>query len=120
MYQTLQDTDSSVVNYGTSADSLTSSASGSSSTYLETYDHLVILADLLPNTSYYYSVGDGDSSMSDVFSFHTPPTSASEEGANVNFAFFGDMGLVNGENTRTYLQQLVDDNQSKYGIKLGG
>ena len=110
MWQTKEDTDSTIVNYGTSADSLDSSETGSSSTYLETYDHVVVINDLELDTTYFYNVGDGVTT-SEVFSFKTPPASDSDEGSSLKFVFFGDMGLVNGENTRTYLNNLLAEDK---------
>ena len=56
------------------------------------------------DTRYYYQIQpDGE-----TISFKTPPTSASVAGSSVNFAFFGDLGLINGDSSRKYLDELVD------------
>mmetsp|Transcript_19822 Transcript_19822/g.41378 ORF Transcript_19822/g.41378 Transcript_19822/m.41378 type:complete len:457 (-) Transcript_19822:79-1449(-) len=87
-----------IVKYGTSPDALEMEESGKSSSYYATFDHHTVLEDLLPGTRYYYAVGDGET-FSETFSFKTAP----EDGETVDFAVWGDLGLVNGDSTRQYL-----------------
>lgn len=75
-----------VVRYGSSATSLTMSATGSSSTFTVEdtcfkdsplpkqwidpgYQHDVVLSGLSPSTTYFYQYGNADECWSDVFNF---------------------------------------------------
>ena len=87
-------------------------AKGYSSSYYQTYDHHVKITNLVPDTTYYYRLGDPDSNflekgLSDVYSFKSAPLS--EDVGKVKFATFGDLGLVNGGSTINYLQTMVAD-----------
>jgi hypothetical protein len=105
-YQTVVDCDA-VVIYGLDPSDLGMSESGSSSSYYSTYDHHVVLTDLEQGQTYYYKIlPDGE-----VNTFTTPHASGSESGSEVNFVFFGDHGLVNGDSTRSYLNQLADNDE---------
>jgi hypothetical protein len=101
-YQTEVDCPASVI-FGTTPDNLDRTATGSSSSYYATYDHHVILSDLDADTTHYYQIlPDGP-----VNSFTTPPKSSSDAGSSVSFAFFGDLGLVNGDSARAYMTTLA-------------
>ena len=89
---TRDDTNSSIVVYGTSETQLNMKASGpSAKQLLANWYHHVSIDNLKQDTTYYYSVGDGDT-FSDVFSFRTSPASSSGFVASI----FGDWGY--GEN----------------------
>ncbi|GMH84073.1 hypothetical protein TrST_g11227 [Triparma strigata] len=105
-FQTESDSPSASVRYGLSADSLSSTATATSSTYWETYDHHAVLESLEPSTQYYYQIVDGDD-VSEVLSFTSAPT----EKDSVNFAVFGDLGMVNGDSTRKYLTKLSENKE---------
>lgn len=72
---TTLDAPASVVQYGTSSETLDQSATGGVDTY--TFAgwvgtlHTATMIDLKPGTTYYYRVGDGVSSWSEVFHFGT-------------------------------------------------
>lgn len=55
-WQTQGQTASSAVRFGLRQDTLDRTAFGHSRSYFATYDHHVILAELLPNATYYYQV----------------------------------------------------------------
>jgi acid phosphatase type 7 len=91
--------------YGASAETLTSTTQGlislfyylfelllaTSQTYLPSYGahHKARLSDLSQGSEYFYSCGDLNAEMSEVFSFRTPPKVDNLE--PLRFAIFGDM-----------------------------
>lgn len=100
-------TATSTVNYGTASGVYTESATGSGSSYYETYNHHTVLGQLSPNTKYYYKVGDDAAGWSSELSFVSAPTSDSLRG-NFSFFVFGDLGEVNGQATETYIKTNKD------------
>jgi Purple acid Phosphatase, N-terminal domain/Calcineurin-like phosphoesterase len=100
MWTTSEETNSSTVQYGTAEYTLTSSATGSMSTYLwggwDGVLHTVLLSDLSPSIRYHYRVGSPGQRLSEVtYSFvSAPPLSASSAHANYSFAAYGDMGAT--------------------------
>ena len=105
---TLKDT-TSIVQYGLSAESLTSSESGDVSTY--TFAgwvgaiHRATMINLTPATTYYYRVGNGEDRWSEVFSFTTYDPSRD----TVSFAIIADMAYdTTSDNTVMRIQELVD------------
>lgn len=104
-YHTEGNAAESVCEYGTSADSLTLTARGSSESYYQHFEHHVDLPSLSPSTVYYYRCGSPKEEMGPVYSFTTFP----EHSSSVRFAAFGDLGLYNGESTINYLNALSAD-----------
>jgi phosphodiesterase/alkaline phosphatase D-like protein len=90
----------STVNYGTKASTLTSKATGSSSTYTKPmFHHHTTLTGLKENTKYYYKVGDA-SGESAVMSFTTAPKPGDK--GKFSASIFGDWGYgSNGHATAT-------------------
>lgn len=111
----------SSVRYGTSPGDLSITAFGTASSYLESYHHHVKLAELKPSTQYYYICGtyndDGSfSSLSEEKSFTSAPAMESVKGdENWNFFAFGDLGLVNGEPTADYINNVIHNNANVEG-----
>jgi len=68
---------------------------GSSGAYYQTFHHHVVLQDLVPNTLYFYIVGDESDGFSKEFSFKSAPLSSTFRG-NFTFPVFGDLGVVMG------------------------
>lgn len=95
-YHTTDATATTTVKYGTRSKHYDFTATGEQVTYYETYHHHTVLPDLLPNTVYYYVVGDEKGGWSSEYKFKSSPTSSSLRG-NYSFAVFGDLGLVNGQ-----------------------
>lgn len=100
-----EETSTSTVKYGTSADNLDLVATGSSSTYMYTFDHHAVMPNLQPDTTYYYSCGDAQGGWSPVLSFQTAPATSRP----FKVAVFGDMGLENSQDTFKMLRDLADD-----------
>lgn len=79
----------SVVEYGIKPLSLSSKNSGSTSTYVAAgwrgRIHKAVMTDLVPNTRYYYRVGNGLGHWSDIFNFKTLP----EDPESVTYAIIG-------------------------------
>jgi hypothetical protein len=107
-WQTQKDTSSSTVLYGTTPGRYTSSATGYSAVYYETFHHHVVLENLRPNTQYYYQVGDALGGWSQEFSFKSAPLS---EGGFTpfTFAYFADLGVVHGESSISFLKQIQNN-----------
>lgn len=114
-------TTASMVKYGTSASSLTSTATGSSEVYTQIYNttvpgnggatalnytspilHTVVLSGLTPGTQYYYQVGDG-TTYSSTFNF----TSLADPSPNApqRFLLIADWGL--SQNSSVTLQHIL-------------
>jgi hypothetical protein len=93
MWFTAADTDHTLAYYGTSPGNLGNVVSGSQHTYLANWGshHLVHIQNLELDTDYFYRVGD-NVTMSDVFSFHTPPDTLAT--APVRISVLGDMGYL--------------------------
>jgi len=107
-WQTKDHTPTSLVKYGMTSGKYPLEASGSSSTYYETYDHHVKLTGLKPSTTYFYVVGDETGGFSEEFSFQSAPLSSSLR-TNWSFFGFGDLGIVNGQATIDYLAAKKDE-----------
>lgn len=107
-WNTQNQTATTVVKYGTQSGVYTESASGRSSAYYETFNHHVVLNALAPNTKYYYVVGDDVQGWSKEFSFTSAPLSADLR-ENFSFLVFGDLGVVNGDPTKDYINNVKDD-----------
>jgi acid phosphatase type 7 len=106
-WQTQVDTTSSQVNYGLSPGQYTLTSVGQSKSCMhlfilvesflisysdyETFHHHVVLADLLPDTVYYYVVGSAGDGFSKEYNFKSAPLSSSLI-SNFTFAVFGDLG----------------------------
>src|SRR3546814_328227 len=117
-WQTERDTASSVVRYGLAPDSLAATASGSSGSYYETYDHHVVIHDLQPSTKYFYQCGDEQEGWSDVLSFMSAP-SKDTVAYPMKIAIVGDLGSWYSEDTRASLQKLADQDKYDWMWHLG-
>jgi hypothetical protein len=96
-----------IVQFGLSAGGLTQSATGYSWTYLDAgqrrtyYFSQASMTGLSPGTTYYYRVGDGESTWSAVSSFTATRTAAQMAAPQrpLTIAFLGDLGYANGQAT---------------------
>lgn len=100
-------TTTSTVKFGTSSGVYSSAATGSASSYYETFNHHVILGALSPNTQYYYIVGDDASGWSQELTFKSAPTVSQLRG-NFSFFVFGDMGEVRAQDSEAYIKAHKD------------
>lgn len=107
-WNTVDQTSSSVVKFGTESGVYRSVSNGSSEAYYQTFNHNVVLNELLPATVYYYVVGDDISGWSQEFTFRSAPLSSELRG-NFSFLVYGDLGVYNGDPTRTYINAAKDD-----------
>eukprot|EP00043_Microstomoeca_roanoka_P020835 m.254205 g.254205 ORF g.254205 m.254205 type:complete len:458 (-) comp17801_c0_seq1:293-1666(-) len=105
-WQTQVKTATSAVKYGLNATALSMTAYGNSSSYFVTYDHHVTLYKLQPNTRYFYQVGDASGGWSQVLSFKSAPLSSPN--MPLDFAVWGDLGVVNGDSTMGFLESMKD------------
>lgn len=110
-WNTVNQTPTSTVKYGTSSGSYSASSAGSSSAYYETYNHHVVLNTLSPDTQYFYIVGDDVEGWSTEFTFRSAPLASALRG-NFSFLVYGDLGVVNGDPTKDYI------NTQKDSVKL--
>lgn len=62
----------------------------------------------MPDTTYYYIVGDESNGYSNEFKFTSAPLSSSGIN-NLTFAVFGDLGVTNGDASINYLTSIKDD-----------
>lgn len=107
-WNTKNQTSTSIVKYGTASGVYTSTASGVSSAYYETYNHHVVFNSLTPSTDYFYMVGDDTQGWSKEFTFTSAPL-ASEMRENFSFLVYGDLGVVNGDPTKDYIESVKND-----------
>jgi hypothetical protein len=107
-WNTQNQTSTSIVKYGTASGVYTGSASGVSSAYYETFNHHTVLNALTPSTKYYYIVGDDAQGWSKEFSFTSAPLS-SDLRENFSFLVYGDLGVVNGDPTKDYINSVKDE-----------
>lgn len=105
-WQTHVRTNTSTVQYGLSNSSLSMEAVGQCSSYYATFDHHVILQNLQPSMRYFYRVGDAKGGWSPIFSFLTAPLSSPN--MPLDFAVWGDLGVVNGGSTMAFLERIRD------------
>ena len=105
-WQTISKTTTSTVKYGVSASSLNLKATGSSSSYYETYHHHVTLNVLDPATTYYYQVGDETGGFSEQLKFTSAPNGSTKR--SFSYAVFGDLGTYNGNATMNYMTSIKD------------
>lgn len=106
MWNTKLMTETSVCNWGLTSTKLDKTTIGSSAVYYITHNHEVTLSDLKADTVYYYSCGDANRGFSEVRSFRTAPRSEDLR-ENWSFAFFADLGVVNGAPTTDYVGSMT-------------
>lgn len=108
------------VHYGTEADNLCYRATGYTTTYDRTppcseamttmcsqYFHNVLLNDLKPGMTYYYSIpASNGTTASQTMQFKTAPAAGDGEGFTV--AVLNDMGYTNAQGTQKYLSEAAD------------
>lgn len=113
---TLQTTATSTIQFGTTSDSLTQTITGNYQTYTEGgfvgYIHHVEVNNLLPQTKYYYRVGDEQAGYSPVHSFiNKVPT---------RFAIIGDMGArVNSDKNVAWVTALAQNDKIDAVLHVG-
>jgi acid phosphatase type 7 len=108
-----------IVDYGTSAGALTSSATGGNTVYTGTYGynyHSVQLIGLSPNTFYYYKVRTG-TQESNVLRFRTLPVVGTSTG-RLRFLVVGDNQILNEPRYETILARARTKIESLYGVPL--
>jgi len=115
-WQTLDQTSSSIVRFGTVSGALDQTANGDSSSYSATYDHHVTLRNLKPNTRYYYQAGDDAAGWSEELSFVTAPTDSQYP---LTIAIIGDMGTYNSENSIALLNKWASEGSMDFVWHLG-
>lgn len=107
-WQTVIDTVTSTVKYGTTSGSYDFATSGSSSSYYETFHHHVVLPKLEADTTYYYIAGDEEGGFSKEFEATTAPSTENLRG-NFSFAVFADLGIHNGEASTAFVNKWVEN-----------
>lgn len=107
-YHTKIATTATFVKYGVKSHVYTNTVEGSQSSYYETFHHHTVLTSLRPSTTYYYQVGSDEDGWSKEFHFQSAPKSESLRG-NYTFAFFADLGSVNGEYSIGFIDQIKDN-----------
>jgi len=108
-WQTVGDTETSIVRYGKDSSSLSSTATGFSASYYETFDHHVIVSDLEAQTKYFYQCGDEEGGWSDVLSFVTAPGDDKATDTSFTIGVIGDMGVWNGQDSIDLLNKMGED-----------
>lgn len=104
------------VRYGLTANSMTSTASGTSHSYGTATFHDVLLNGLNPYTLYFYQItADASSTSSAILNFTTAPTPGDERSFTVTVV--GDMGLANAADTLSAITDLVED--SDFYVHIG-
>lgn len=66
----------------------------------------MVIESLSPSTVYYYKVGDAEGGFSQEFQFKSAPVSSRD--MSINFAVYGDLGLVNGDSSIALLKDWTD------------
>mmetsp|Transcript_3187 Transcript_3187/g.4798 ORF Transcript_3187/g.4798 Transcript_3187/m.4798 type:complete len:500 (+) Transcript_3187:76-1575(+) len=112
-WATAKETETSIVKYGLSKTSLTSTVSGFQKQYLEegNYHHFALVPNLKAGTVYYYQCGDDKVGFSEVFSFVSAKSSDPEFG-NFKLSIFGDWGYSKNGNaipTRKALEKIKNE-----------
>jgi hypothetical protein len=106
-WSTINDTQTHLVKYGTSSGNYASISNGYSQQYYETFHHHTILpSSLLPNTQYYYTVGDEIDGFSKEFTFMSPQNIPVPNDA-VTFFVYGDLGLWYSDDTMAYINTTI-------------
>lgn len=112
--------DVATVQYGTSADNLSSSATGYTTTYDRTppcsiamttmcsqFFHNVLLENLEPGTTYHYSIpASNGTTASQTLNFTTARSST--DTSSFTFALLNDMGYTNADGTYKYLVEAAE------------
>jgi hypothetical protein len=104
-WNTASATATSTVLYGLESKKYTWTANGTQNTYIDSYNHHVVLQNLTLDTRYYYICGDAQGGYSDEFSFVTAISQPRPFIVNV----YGDMGLTDGDNTRAQVIKQLSD-----------
>lgn len=107
-WNTVNQTRTSTVKYGTVSGQYTEVAKGSSSAYYETYNHHVVLNALAPATKYFYIVGDDAQGWSKEFFVKSAPL---QDLKSFSFLIYGDHGVANGDPTKDYVISVKDEQE---------
>lgn len=113
--------DAPIVHWGTSADNLCETATGYTTSYERTppcsiamttmcsqYFHNVLLGDLQPATTYYYSIQSSNgTTASSTLNFTT--ARAAGDSTEFKIAVLNDMGYTNAQGTYKYLNEAADN-----------
>ena len=111
-------TQSNIVYYGTVSGSLNMNATSDSQTYYDTeagYNHNVVLSNLLPGTTYYYTCGDPTYAISSQYSFTTMQNSFKP----TTIAAYGDLGIDNSDDTISQLLSRTANNDFGIYVHMG-
>jgi len=117
-YSTLDDTDESLVEYGTDMFNLKLNSSGNSVKFTDVetqYIHRVHIFNLEPDTTYYYHVGSNQG-WSPVFGFKTVP--AGTKDWQLKMVVLGDLGATNARSLNS-LQQETHQGLYQAAIHVG-
>jgi hypothetical protein len=104
-WNTVNNTATSTVKYGTVPGKYDVSVTGSSGAYLETFNHHTITENLAPGQIYYYVAGDDLSGWSSEHSFRSAPQ---EDKKQFSFLAFADLGVYNGDMSTNYINSIKD------------
>lgn len=121
-WATRENTTTSTVQYGPSADSLTSEVTGGVHTYSagqfgwQGVLHRAYLPPMPAATTFFYRVGDSAGGWSEVFSLTTPPL-ASASGVQI-FSTWGDMGTAIPSGYRVCQQMEEDHKKDPFNLVL--
>eukprot|EP01006_Ploeotia_vitrea_P064046 TRINITY_DN86809_c0_g1_i1.p1 TRINITY_DN86809_c0_g1~~TRINITY_DN86809_c0_g1_i1.p1 ORF type:complete len:446 (+),score=238.13 TRINITY_DN86809_c0_g1_i1:128-1339(+) len=108
MWNTMNDTATSTVRFGSSPSKLTLVAHGSSSSYLQSFQHTVELNGLQTGREqYFYQCGDAQGGWSATFSFITKAKAARD--ASFAIGMVGDTGVKYSQNTSTQMQKRLGE-----------
>ncbi len=107
-WSTINDTQKHLVKYGIESNKYTLTANGYSNKYYKTYHHHTILpSTLIPNTRYYYVVGDENDGFSKEFTFLSPKNKP-DPNESFKFLVYGDLGVWYSDDTMSYIKKEVN------------
>jgi len=123
-YFTLEKSNTSTVQYGTSPGKYPQSTIGYEISYLHSddddevfYNHHVLLEDLEPDTLYYYRTGDNYGGWSPEYYFRTAPLE--QTAANFSVIVYGDMGIANSQHTVERIRTRVHGQEIDFIFHIG-
>lgn len=112
----------STCQYGTKSGMYTNFAYGSSHSYFYNvgYIHDVIMTGLTPETKYFYRCGDASyNAWSSEFSFISQPVNNNFPNKPYKFAIYGDMGVLNSQNTSNLLLKALKNHEYHAVVHVG-
>jgi len=116
-WYTQDGTATSTVQFGTKAP-FAANATGVANEWFSGYgfNHFVVLRDLAPATQYFYRCGDAAGGWSAVYTFTTPPDNTDTP---FTIAIYGDMGIVNSQNTANGINKRAINNDIDWVFHVG-